>query len=133
MAESPKEAEKELKLKAKMVNTDEINYTFQVYPVNVDWTYSEPESAYRIHELKFKNDSMRQIVRNVLLKYKETFCDSIRVGSKEYIFEVQISKGIETDKLREIFTQIANEIKADLSRSKSKVESVQKFLEETEF
>ncbi|MCZ7357076.1 MAG: hypothetical protein O8C66_13760 [Candidatus Methanoperedens sp.] len=133
MAESPRETEKGLKLKAKMVNTDDLNYTFQVYPVNVDWTYSELESAYRILDFKFKNDSMRQIVRNVLLKYKEPYCDSIRVGSKEYIFEVQISKGIDTDKLKDIFTQIANELKSDISSSKSELESVQKFLEDTEF
>ncbi len=127
------EAEVELKLKAKIVNLDDINYTIQIYPVNVDWKYSEPESAYIIIKHKFKNYYIRQIVRNIFLKYKEPCSDMIKVGSKDFLFEAQFSKGIETDTLKQIFSHVADEMKTEISRSKSKVESVKKFLEESEF
>ncbi len=127
------EPEVELKLKAKIVNMDDLNYTIQVYPVNVDWKYSEPDSAYVILDHKFKNDTIRQIARNIFLKYKEPCCDLIKVGSKDYIFEAQFSKGIETETLKQIFSHIANELKTEISRSRSRIESVKKFLEESEF
>ncbi|HEY9205122.1 MAG TPA: hypothetical protein VIO58_04300, partial [Candidatus Methanoperedens sp.] len=74
----------DLKLKARLINVDELNYTIQVYPINGEWKYSEPE--YIIHEHKFKNDSIRQIIRNVVLKYKDFIYGSIKVGSKDYLF-----------------------------------------------
>src|SRR5574341_167537 len=127
------EPEVELKLKAKIVNMDDLNYTIQVYPVNVDWKYSEPDSSYTILDHKFRNDTIRQIVRNVFLKYKEPCCDLIKVGSREYLFEAPFTKGIETETLKQLFTHVANEIKNEIWRSRSKLESVKKFLEESEF
>ncbi len=132
----PKSSEKdeaELKLKAKIVNEDELYYTIQVYPVNVDWKYLESEFAYSILGHKFKNDVIRQIARNVFLKYKEPCCDSIKLGSKEYLFEAPFTKGIETDTLKQMFTLIANDIKDEIRSGRSKRESFKKFLDESEF
>lgn len=137
MTESESETSKgtdiELKLKAKMVDADEQNFTLQVYPLNIEWKYLEAESEYLIKDTNFKIESIRQIVRNVLLKYKEFMYSSVKVGSKDYLFEVQVPKGVDTEKLKNVFTQIANEIKNEISKSKSKLEHFKKFLEDTEF
>ncbi len=127
------QAKMELKLKARMTNIDESSYTIQVYPVNIDWGYSEAGSEYIIHEHRFKSDSIRQIIRNVVLKYKEFMYGSIKVGSKEYLFEVQIPKGFDNENLRQIITQIGNEIKNEIVKSENEIETFKKFLEETEF
>ncbi len=125
--------ETNLKLKAKIVNEDEIYYTIQVYPVNVDWKYSDSELAYTILGHKFKNEVIRQIVRNVFLKHKEPCCDLIKLGSKEYLFEAPFTKGIETDTLKQMFTLIANDIKNEIKSGINKRESFKKFLDESEF
>jgi len=131
--ESLKEAEIKLKLKAKMVTADEQKYTLQVYPINVEWNYSEPESEYKINAYSFKNDSIRKIVRDALSRYKELMIGSLKVGSKEYLFEVHIPKGFETNNLKQTFNHIADEINNEITRSKSEIKSFTKFLEETEF
>lgn len=132
-SETLKGTDIELKLKAKMVDADEQNFTLQVYPLNIEWKYLEAESEYLIKDTNFKIESIRQIVRNVLLKYKEFMYSSVKVGSKDYLFEVQVPKGVDTEKLKNVFTQIANEIKNEISKSKSKLEHFKKFLEDTEF
>jgi len=131
--ESLKEAEIKLKLKAKMVTADEQKYTLQVYPINVEWNYSEPESEYKINAYSFKNDSIRKIVQDALSRYRELMIGSLKVGSKEYLFEVQIPKGFETNNLKQTFNHIADEINNEITRSKSEIKSFTKFLEETEF
>lgn len=131
--ESSKETDIKLKLKAKMVNADEQKYTLQVYPINVEWHYLEPESEYRINNFSFKNDSIKKTVRNALSRYQELMIGSIKVGSKDYLFEVQIPKGFETNNIKQIFTHITDEINNEISRNKSEIKSFTKFLEETEF
>ncbi len=121
----------DLKLKARLTNVDELNYTIQVYPINGGWKYSEPE--YIIHEHRFKNDSIRQIIRNVVLRYKDFIYGSIKVGSKDYLFEVQVPKGFDTENLKNIITQIGTEIKNEIQKSQNEIETFKKFLEETEF
>ncbi len=131
--EPVKKAETELKLKAKMTHMDEMNYTLQVSPVNGPWRYSEAESEYKISEYLFKSEDIRQIVRNVLFKYKEILVDSVKVGSKEYLFEIQVPKRMEKEKLKLMFTQITTEIKNEISKSRTELETFKKFLEDTEF
>ncbi len=131
--ESSKTTETTLKLKAKMVTADEQKYTLQVYPINVEWQYLEPESEYRINAYSFKNDSIKKTVRNALSRYQELMIGSIKVGSKEYLFEVQIPKGFETNNIKQIFTHITDDINNEISRYKSEIKSFTKFLEETEF
>jgi len=63
-----KETDVNIKLKAKMATADDLNYTLQVYPMNIDWKYIEQDSEYKIHEYRFKAESIRQIVRNVLVQ-----------------------------------------------------------------
>ncbi|VVB93324.1 Uncharacterised protein [uncultured archaeon] len=121
----------ELKLKARMTNVDELNYTIQVYPLNIEWKYADPE--YIINEHRFKNDSVRQIIRNVVLKYKDFMYGTIKVGSKDYLFEVQVPKGFDTGNLKEIITQIGTEIKDEIMKNENEIETFRKFLEETEF
>ena len=131
--ESSKETETKLKLKAKMVTADEQKYTLQVYPINVEWQYLEPESEYRISAYSFKNDSIKKTVRNALSRYQELMIGSIKVGSKEYLFEVQIPKGFETNNIKQIFTHITDDINNEITRHKNEIKSFTKFLEETEF
>ncbi len=131
--EEIKKPETELKLKAKMTHMDEMNYTLQVFPVNVNCKYSESESEYKISDHAFKSEDVRQIVRNVLFKYKEILVDSVKVGSKDYLFEMQVPKRMEKEKLRQIFSQITTEIKNEISKSRTELESFKKFLEDTEF
>lgn len=131
--ESSKTNETKLKLKAKMVTADEQKYTLQVYPINVEWQYLEPESVYRIDAYSFKNDSIKKTVRDALSRYQELMIGSIKVGSKEYLFEVQIPKGFETNNIKQIFTHITDDINNEISRYKNEIKSFTKFLEETEF
>jgi hypothetical protein len=131
--ESSKETETKLKLKAKMVTADEQKYTLQVYPINVEWQYLEPESEYRINAYSFKNDSIKKTVRNALSRYQELMIGSIKVGSKDYLFEVQIPKGFETNNIKQIFTHITDDINNEITRYKNEIKSFTKFLEETEF
>ncbi len=131
--ESLRETEMKLKLKAKMVAADEQKYTLQVYPINVEWSYLEPESEYKISTYSFINDSIKKTVRNALSRYKELMIGSIKVGSKEYLFEVQIPKGFDTNNLKLVFTHITDEINDEISRNKNEIKSFTKFLEETEF
>lgn len=128
-----KKPETELKLKAKMTNIDKMNYTLQVFPVNVTCRYSESESEYKISDHAFKSEDVRQIVRNVLFKYKEILVDSVKVGSKDYLFEIQVPKRMEKEKLKQMFAQITTEIKNEISKSRTELESFKKFLEDTEF
>ena len=122
-----------LKLKAKMVAADEQKYTLQVYPINVEWSYLEPEAEYKISTYSFKNDSIKKTVRNALSRYIELMIGSIKVGSKEYLFEVQIPKGFDTNNIKLVFTHITDDINDEISRNKNEIKSFTKFLEETEF
>lgn len=131
--ETLKKPEIELKLKAKMTHASELTYTLAVCPANIEWKYSEPESEYTLFDYKFKSDAIRQIVRNVSFKHKELMVDSIRVGSKEFLFELQIPKRVDKEKLKQMFSQIASEIKNEITKSRSELESFNKFLEESEF
>jgi hypothetical protein len=131
--ESSKETEIKLKLKAKMVTADEQKYTLQVCPINVEWQYLEPEAGYRINAYSFKNDSIKKTVRNALSRYQELMIGSIKVGSKDYLFEVQIPKGFETNNIKQIFTHITDDINNEITRHKNEIKSFTKFLEETEF
>ncbi|MCZ7362034.1 MAG: hypothetical protein O8C58_01635 [Candidatus Methanoperedens sp.] len=126
-------AEIDLKLKAKMTHMGELTYTLQASPSNIEWKYSEPESEYTLMDYKFKADALRQIVRNVSFKHKELMVDSIRSGSKEFLFELQVPKRVDKEKLKQMFTQIANEIKNEIAKSRSELESFNKFLEDSEF
>ena len=131
--ESLSETEMKLKLKAKMVAADEKKYTLQVYPINVEWSYLEPEAEYKISTYSFKNDSIKKTVRNALSRYIELMIGSIKVGSKEYLFEVQIPKGFDTNNIKLVFTHITDDINDEISRNKNEIKSFTKFLEETEF
>ena len=131
--ESPKETEIHIKLKAKMMAADDLNYTLQVYPSNIDWKYIEPDSEYKLHEYRFKAESIRQTVRNVLFKYKEIMIGTIKVGSKDYLFEVQVPKRIDTEKLKQMFTQIAAEINHEIQKSRTELASFKQFLDQSEF
>lgn len=131
--ESPKETEIYIKLKAKMTAADDLNYTIQVYPNNIDWKYIEEDSEYKLHEYRFKAESIRQTVRNVLFKYKEIMIGTIKVGSKDYLFEVQVPKRIDTEKLKQMFTQIAGEINHEIQKSRTELASFKQFLDQSEF
>jgi hypothetical protein len=128
-----KETEINIKLKAKMVSADDLNYTLQVYPNNIDWKYIESDSEYKIHEYRFKVESIRQIVRNILFKYKEIMIGSIKVGAKDYLFEVQVPKRIDTEKLKQMFTQIGSELNREIQKSRTELASFKQFLDECEF
>jgi len=131
--ESQKEIEMNIKLKAKMTSADDLNYTIQVFPLNIEWKYIESDSEYKLHQYRFKAETIRQIVRNVLFKYKEIMIGSIKVGSKDYLFEVQVPKRIDTEKLKQMFTQIAGEINHEIQKSRTELASFKQFLEESEF
>jgi hypothetical protein len=131
--ESPKETEINIKLKAKMTAADDLNYTIQVYPINIDWKYIEQDSEYKLHEYRFKAESIRQIVRNVLFKYKEIMIGTIKVGSKDYLFEVLVPKRIDTENLKQMFTQISGEINHEIQKSRTELASFKQFLEQSEF
>lgn len=130
---SPKETEINIKLKAKMTTADDQNYTIQVYPMNIDWKYIEQDSEYKLHEYRFKAETIRQIVRNVLFKFKEIMIGSIKVGAKDFLFEVQVPKRIDTEKLKQMFTQIASEINHEVQKSRTELASFKQFLDESEF
>jgi hypothetical protein len=130
---SPKETEINIKLKAKMTSADDLNYTIQVYPMNIDWKYIEQDSEYKLHEYRFKAETIRQIVRNVLFKFKEIMIGSIKVGGKDFLFEVQVPKRIDTEKLKQMFTQIASEVNHEIQKSRTELASFKQFLDESEF
>ncbi len=131
--EATKDTEINVKLKAKMASADELDYTIQVYPSNLEWAYLEQDSEYKLHGYRFKAESIRQIVRNVLFKFKEIMIGSIRVGSKDFLFEIQAPKRIDTEKLKEMFTQIAGEINHEMQKSRTELASFKQFLDESEF
>ena len=131
--ESIKGQDLDLKLKANMAHVGELTYTLQVSPANVEWKYSEAEGEYRINQYVIKGESIRQMIRNILFKNKELLADSIRVGSKDYLFEVQVPKRIDKEKLKQVFAHITNEIKSEVVKSKTELESFKKFLDETTF
>jgi hypothetical protein len=131
--ESLKGQDLDLKLKANMAHVGELTYTLQVSPANVEWKYSEAEGEYRIGHYVIKSDSIRQMIRNILFKNKELLADSIKVGSKDYLFEVQVPKRIDKEKLKQVFAQITNEVKSEVVKSKTELESFKKFLDDTTF
>ncbi len=131
--ESIKGQDLDLKLKANMAHVGELTYTLQVSPANVEWKYLEAEGEYRIDHYMIKGDSIRQMIRNILFRNKELLADSIKVGSKDYLFEVQVPKRIDKDKLKNVFAQITNEIKSEVVKSKTELESFKKFLDDTTF
>ena len=133
MDESIKQPDVDLKLKAKMTGSDDLNYIITVAPVNFDWKYNETDLEYRIHESRFKNDAIRQIIRNILFKYKEILISSVKVGSKDFLFEFQVPKQMNTEKLKEIFTQISDELKKEITKSRTELDSFKQFLDNTEF
>ena len=123
----------DLKLKANMTHVGELTYTLQVSPANIDWKYSEAESEYKIDQYVIKSDSIRQIIRNILFRNKELLVDSVKVGSKDYLFEVQVPKRIEKEKLKQVFSQIGNEIKNEVVKSRTEFDSFKKFIDESTF
>ena len=131
--ESPKGQDLDLKLKANMTHMGELTYTLQVSPANLEWKYSEGDAEYRIDQYVIKGDSIRQTIRNILFKNKELLVDSIKVGSKDYLFEVQVPKRIDKEKLKQVLIQIANEIKNEVVKSKTELESFKKFLDDNVF
>lgn len=126
-------SELDLKLKARLGGVDDLNYTLQVYPSNVEWKYLESEGEYAILGHKFKNETIRQIVRNVLLKSKDMIVGSIRTGSKDFLFEVQTPKGTHTDKIKDVFSLVTSNLKNEISRSRVETETFKKFLDDSEF
>jgi hypothetical protein len=131
--ESPKGQDLDLKLKANMTHLGEMTYTLQVLPANLDWKYSEADAEYRIDQYVIKSDLIRQTLRNILFKNKELLVDSIKVGSKDYLFEVQVPKRIDKERLKQVLIQIANEIKNEVVKSKTELESFKKFLDDNVF
>jgi len=131
--EAVKETEINVKLKAKMSSADDLNYTIHVSPSNLDWSYIEQDSEYKLHGYRFKAESIRQIVRNVLFKYKEIMIGSIKVGSKDFLFEIQVPKRIDTEKLKQMFTLIGGEINHEIQKSRTELASFKQFLDESEF
>ncbi len=131
--ETPKEPEINIKLKAKMISSDDLNYTLAVFPNNIDWKYIEQDSEYKIHEYRFKTEFIRQIVRNVLFKFKEIMIGTVKVGSKDYLFEVQVPKRMDTENLKQMFTKIATEINREIQKSRTELASFKQFLDVNEF
>lgn len=131
--ESPKGQDLDLKLKANMTHLGELNYTLQVLPANLEWKYSEADAEYRIDQYIIKSELIRQTLRNILFKNKELLVDSIKVGSKDYLFEVQVPKRIDKERLKQVLMQIANEIKNEVVKSKTELESFKKFLDDNVF
>lgn len=131
--ETPKGHDLDLKLKANLNHMGELNYTLQISPANLDWKYSEVDAEYRIDQYVIKSELIRQTIRNILFKNKELLVDSIKVGSKDYLFEVQVPKRIDKERLKQVLIQIANEIKNEVVKSKTEMESFKKFLEDNLF
>ena len=131
--ESPKVQDLDLKLKANMTHSGELTYTLQVLPANLEWKYSEADAEYRIDQYIIKSELIRQTLRNILFKNKELLVDSIKVGSKDYLFEVQVPKRIDKERLKQVLVQIANEIKNEVVKSKTELESFKKFLDDNVF
>jgi len=123
----------DLRLKAKMMRTDDLYYTLALSPSNPEWKYSEPDTEYNLFDYKFKGEHIRQIVRNVLFKYKEMPVDSIKVGSKDFLFEVQVPKRVDKERMKLMFSQIGNEIKNEIIKSRTELDSFKRFVEESEF
>ncbi len=131
--ESIKRQDLDLKLKANMAHMGELTYTLQISPANVEWKYSEAEGEYRIDQYVIKGELIRQTIRNILFRNKELLVDSIKVGSKDFLFEVQVPKRIDKEKLKQVLAQITNEIKSEVVKSKTELESFKKFLEDSTF
>ncbi len=131
--DSSKETEINIKLKAKMISADDLNYILQVFPSNIEWKYIDEDSEYKLHQYRFKTDTIRQTIRNVLFKYKEIMISSIKVGSKDFLFEIQVPKRIDTEKLKQIFSQISGEMNQEIQKSRTELASFKQFLDETEF
>lgn len=131
--ESIKRQDLDLKLKANMAHMGELTYTLQISPANVEWKYSEAEGEYRIDQYVIKGELIRQTIRNILFRNKELLVDSIKVGSKDFLFEVQVPKRIDKEKLKQVLAQITSEIKSEVVKSKTELESFKKFLEDSTF
>lgn len=131
--ESPKKQDIDLKLKANMVHMGEQTYTLQVSPANVDWKYLDAEAEYQIGNYMIKSELIRQTIRNILFKKKDLLVDSVKVGSKDFIFEVQVPKLIDKEKLKQVLAQISNEIKSEVVKSRTELESFKKFLDDSTF
>jgi hypothetical protein len=130
--ESPKGPGLDLKLKATMTHIGENSYTLQVSPANVEWKYSDAEGEYRIDQYVIKSDSIKQTIRNILFKSKD-LVDLQKVGSKDFLFEIQVTKGIDKEKLKNVLSLIASEIKNEVVKSKTELESFKKFLDDSVF
>lgn len=122
----------DLKLKANLILMGEHSYTLQVVPFNVDWKYSETDGEYRIDQYVIKSDLVKQTIRNILFKNKD-LVELQKVGSKDYLFEIQVSKRVDKDKLRNVLSQIGAEIKSELMKGKTELDAFKKFLEESTF
>ncbi len=130
--EPPKAQVLDLKLKANMAHVGEHSYTLQVVPANVEWKYSEPEGEYKIDQYVIKSDLIKQTIRNILFKNKD-LVDLQKVGSKDFLFEIQVTKRIDREKLKQVLAQIASEIKSEVVKSKTELESFKKFLDDSTF
>ncbi len=130
--EAPKVPGLDLKLKANIAHVGEHNYTLQVLPANVEWKYSEAEGEYKIDQYVIKSDLIKQTIRNILFKSKD-LVDLQKVGSKDFLFEIQVTKRIDKEKLKNVLTQIGNEIKNEVVKSKTEMESFKKFLDDSVF
>ncbi len=130
--ELPKGQGLDLKLKANMAHIGEHSYTLQVVPANVEWKYSESDGEYRIDQYVIKSDLIKQTIRNILFKNKD-LVDLQKVGSKDFLFEIQVTKRIDKEKLKNVLTQIGNEIKSEVIKSKTEMESFKKFLDDSVF
>ena len=130
--ESPKGPGLDLKLKANMTHVGEHSYTLQVLPVNVEWKYSEAEGEYRIDQYVIKSELIKQTIRNILFKNKD-LVDLQKVGSKDFLFEIQVTKRIDKEKLKNVLMQIGNELKNEVVKSKTELESFKKFLDDSLF
>ncbi len=130
--EPPKAQVLDLKLKANMAHVGEHSYTLQVLPANVEWKYSEAEGEYKIDQYVIKSDLIKQTIRNILFKNKD-LVDLQKVGSKDFLFEIQVTKRIDKEKLKQVLAQIASEIKSEVVKSKTELESFKKFLDDSTF
>ena len=123
----------DLRLKAKMIHSNDLYYTLAISPSNPEWKYSETDMEYNLFDYKFKSEHIRQIVRNVLFKYKEMPVDSIKVGSKDFLFEVQVPKRVDKERMKLMFSQIGNEIKNEIIKCRTELDSFKRFVEDSEF
>ncbi|VVB85129.1 Uncharacterised protein [uncultured archaeon] len=122
----------DLKLKANLMLMGEHNYTLQVVPFNIDWKYSETDAEYRIDQYVIKSEQIKQTIRNILFKNKD-LVELQKVGSKDYLFEIQVSKRVDKEKLKTVLSQIGNEIKSEAVKGKTELDSFKKFLEDSTF